>query len=455
MKIIAGITLTVSITMVMAVGRSAAQEEAAAGNGSTSEQSSVLGASVGSDYVAKHFSLLIGAVVLSPFEFTDPDAGGNNAGKKFVLNSGDATARAFLEGGFRYRWAWLDRLPEIEIRRQEALRRAPQDLRRKLEAAQQNLVLAQAELKARKGEQQRFNAAAAAGDGAVGALAVQKRALDDQVAAGENVVAEKQILLARARQEILVGAETKAYQAWDAHQEQGSYFGPRYLWSKKAWFSLLPDDWEARMGFVFDGSSDTTTSTVVGGSDLYAQVAMGWNILRWSLPTISPEETPIRGAIDLEGALSLVTDSKFTDVHERYLIGPSLVFGIPLIWTTPAEDEEDDSTAETGARREHVALPIIEIVTRAGAVNVDTPRFVPNAGREVRVEQGAPAYRGRWGFGLDMEINVPITRSLGYLVARGSLNAGFDPNPWSLQLGYTIPLSTLAQGLTAGAGSTR
>jgi hypothetical protein len=66
----------------------------------------------------------------------------------------------------------------------------------------------------------------------------------------------------------------------------------------------------------------------------------------------------------------------------------------------------------------------------------------------VETQDGVPEFEGKWGFGLDMELNIPVTRDLGYVVARGTLNAGFDPNPWSLQIGYTIPLSTLVRGLT-------
>jgi hypothetical protein len=50
-----------------------------------------------------------------------------------------------------------------------------------------------------------------------------------------------------------------------------------------------------------------------------------------------------------------------------------------------------------------------------------------------------------------VELNVPITERLGYLVARGHMNSGFDPNPWFIQLGYTIPLSSLVSSFTSGS----
>lgn len=40
---------------------------------------------------------------------------------------------------------------------------------------------------------------------------------------------------------------------------------------------------------------------------------------------------------------------------------------------------------------------------------------------------------------------MPLSPTAGYVFLRGALNSGFDPNPWSLSFGYTIPLSTMAK----------
>ena len=60
-----------------------------------------------SDYTAKHFWLLSGAVILNPFTIK---ADSNSSTGLVLDKEASTTAHAFIEGGFRYRWAWLDRV---------------------------------------------------------------------------------------------------------------------------------------------------------------------------------------------------------------------------------------------------------------------------------------------------------------------------------------------------------
>lgn len=129
----------------------------------------------------------------------------------------------------------------------------------------------------------------------------------------------------------------------------------------------------------------------------------------------------------------------------RFIVGPSIVFGIPYE-TRPAESEDSESVAGAGLA-EPTRAPVVELVARLGGVYVDAPTFKNTKTREVKVKNEVPRFTNRWGFGLDMEANIPAVVIPGYVVLRGSLNAGFDPNTWGLQVGYTIPFANLISGI--------
>lgn len=59
-----------------------------------------------SDYSAKHFSLVLGAVVLNPFKLESVDTDMDPTTSEFRVENGNPDANALLEAGFRRRWAW-------------------------------------------------------------------------------------------------------------------------------------------------------------------------------------------------------------------------------------------------------------------------------------------------------------------------------------------------------------
>lgn len=75
--------------------------------------------------------------------------------------------------------------------------------------------------------------------------------------------------------------------------------------------------------------------------------------------------------------------------------------------------------------------------------------MTPSTSKLVKSRHGQPDFRGEWGLGLDFELNAPVPNNLGDVIARGMLSAELDPDPWALQLGYTIPIANLLKGLGA------
>lgn len=225
---------------------------------------------------------------------------------------------------------------------------------------------------------------------------------------------------------------------------------------------FLPADFQARVGYVFNGGSPAGLASVASSSNVYGDLIGGLNLIRATLPTNSPEETPMRASINLEGLVSLTTDTDSVDVHGRYLVGPALAVGVPLMWIRPNQDRDDDdqedakpnpeATATTSKAPTPVPTPelagIVEVVARIGAVNVDVPSFKSTTGRQVELTNDQPDFSGEWGLGLDLELNIPIAERWGYITARATINEFITPSPWGLQFGYTIPLSTVTGFVT-------
>jgi hypothetical protein len=73
---------------------------------------------------------------------------------------------------------------------------------------------------------------------------------------------------------------------------------------------------------------------------------------------------------------------------------------------------------------------------------VEIPQVLNSSTNEVEVRNQVPEFSGEWGFGLDAEFHIPVLEA-GYLTLRGSMNTGFDPNPWTATVGYTLPIGDL------------
>jgi hypothetical protein len=422
----------------------------------------MFGKSTQSDYVAKNFSLLFGFVVANPFDFEKimppKSASGSGdaseaqtampAGERYTLKSGSPEASAFVEAGVRYRWAWLDRKGIGSVDAGSAIAAANLDdqaRRLEQEVGQAQLRLNSVDL-AQKAAQVKLQATS--GDPAT-LRDIQQLTHHKAEAQAALVLAESKV--AALQQKALAAARATARQQWLAAQDGTLIDAICLRWEQSQDGKWVPrcdlrncfrsGDASVRMGYVFDGGSASGISSIVSNSNFYGDLVGGINVVRFALPTSLPEEPPIRGTFNLEAALNMATDSSINDVHTRYLFGLGYVMGVPLFSpptaTAASETDPSKSAPETTA-------PIVEMVARFGAVNVEAPRFIDDVTREVKVENEAPHFQGRWGFGMDLELNVPIAERAGYIMARGSLNAGFDPNPWGFQIGYTIPLSTLA-----------
>jgi hypothetical protein len=192
--------------------------------------------------------------------------------------------------------------------------------------------------------------------------------------------------------------------------------------------SFAPDDFEIRLGYAFGEDEKQTPVSIAGKSEVYTEAYLGWNLIRFG-DGGEAERPPIRGSFNFEVGTGWSTDKEVDDIHARVFVGPALVLGVPVKY------KEKD-------------YPIVEVVARLGAVRAEIPSLVSKSSRELEIEHERPRFHGSWGVGMDIDFNVPVPNDLGYLMLRGRLNSNFDPNPWTVTLGYTVPLSKLFDGFT-------
>jgi len=221
----------------------------------------------------------------------------------------------------------------------------------------------------------------------------------------------------------------RASVAWGARPTGMVMQGP-VSWNR-AWHDwLLPEDWDVSLGYAFVSRPSGQVFSDISGSNVLAGISAAYNVARWTHASKNDDAVPIRGAISLEGSMRWVSDNSANDVHQRILAGMSLSFGVPIDYAG--------------------TVNVVELVARIGALNDEVPVLVrpgdPND-NEVIQSNGVVRFEDDWGWGFDVEFNVPVSRPLGYIFLRGGLAGDIDPNPWFIAVGYTIPLGTLAGGI--------
>jgi hypothetical protein len=332
-----------------------------------------------SDYNAKHFSLVAGAVVLNPFKLKSVDTDANPATTEVELETGKTDANFLFEAGFRRRWAW------------ENWQSAPvRQLREELDALRTQID------------------------------AERKKTSPDAVKIGEwtrdAVEREQQIRAIRLLYDDDTAGRPRVSGAGWGESEQT---GLAKLGLDALSVVVLPDNYTMRLGYALGSSQPSGAAAVAGAGDFYVEAGLGWD---WVHALYPAGIEPLRISAGPEFFASFSNDSKLDDFHQRFLIGGALTAGVPL-----GEGEER----------------LAEIVVRVGYVGVEVPEFLDDSNRLVKVEHQVADFHQEEGLGVDMEMNIPITKELGYLFLRATTNHGFDPNPWTTTVGYTLPIGNL------------
>ncbi len=349
-----------------------------------------LGVSKDFEFSQKHFSMMLGAVVLNPYNLEEEEEGSG----EYFLQNGETDANVILELGFRYRWAWLDRVPAINVA----------EIDREVVALEQEISREKTKAQDLQDED-------------------RIKRLQAQI---------KSLVELRDRVRPFMGQQALT----TLHRHNSfQYFSVPSIWQAEGAGILIPDDWTIRLGYAFGSETPSGAAALVGSSDLYADMVVGWNLVRFNLGVAKSTETPTRGSINFEIYGAANSDRDLADIHGRGLAGLSFVFGIPYR-ATQADPMSPDQ--------------VVELVVRLGGVLVETPQYLDRDSNQVETQHQLPHFGKEYGAGADVEFNIPIPNDLGYISARGTFNVGFDPNPWTIMFGYSIPFGAIWDGLRGG-----
>lgn len=190
----------------------------------------------------------------------------------------------------------------------------------------------------------------------------------------------------------------------------------------------LPDDFDVRLGYTFP-TDDTSGSTVVGSGDLSGDLVVGNNLYRGVLTG----DSSISFNFPQIG-IGLVSGREVLDIHTRGFVGMGLTVGTPV------------ATNAFGSQNRRVLL-----LWRGGWSTFEVPNLEGDS-NEVAESHGEPEFKRVWdGIANEFEFRVPVGPS-GYITATGGFYNNANPNPWTFQIGYSVPLERVGNAIGGFVG---
>jgi hypothetical protein len=180
-------------------------------------------------------------------------------------------------------------------------------------------------------------------------------------------------------------------------------------------------DVQFRLGYFYSKDSELSANTLVGSSDLSAELDV-------SFPLVAHDSVTGAFSVGPDFSYAATTDRSAMDVHHRWFAG----LGYTASFESPYTDDHH--------RR-------ILLHTRLGYAHVESVRFLNEQTREIYTyHEGTPRYFGEKALGFETEIFYPV-RAHSFLTLGARIYGGTNPNPWNVYLGITTPLSSLLDGI--------
>lgn len=186
---------------------------------------------------------------------------------------------------------------------------------------------------------------------------------------------------------------------------------------------LAQVDIQARLGYNFANDSELTANTLVGSSDINAELDV-------AVPFVAGDFVTGAFTVGPEISYGATTAKNAMDVHHRWFAG--------IGYSTAFE-----SLYEADGRRR------ILLHARMGYASVENVRFLNADTREIlTINDGTPRYFRERALAFEAEIFFPV-RSHSFLTLGARIYGvpSTGPNPWNIYLGITTPLSELVDGL--------
>ena len=194
---------------------------------------------------------------------------------------------------------------------------------------------------------------------------------------------------------------------------------------------LIPRDYEVRVGLVGAvGQDDAASPTVAGSGDTYVETSLGWRLLTagCSADTNLLKTGNLHATLNFEALGGIVTERNFQDVHDYQAIGLATVWGI-----TNNQDQPKRRT---------------ELIAGAYWGKLEVPQLVAES--EVPDDlKGQKVVLGRNGdvdfanadaMMVRVDMHVPAGKD-GFFIVSGRYWTGLsDFEPWTLSVGYSLPL---------------
>jgi hypothetical protein len=182
-------------------------------------------------------------------------------------------------------------------------------------------------------------------------------------------------------------------------------------------------DFTTRLGFNFGADKQASAAAIAGSGDINAEVSLDRHLIRgWTQ----------RGnySVGLGGSAAATTDRSALRVHPYYLVGPSFTVAI----------------ADPLSPGDHPRKALIRM--RAGPAWIDSVEYADRQRGTIRtVRPDLPYYAARPSKALEAELYYPFNEQ-SLLTIGTRIFDGVDPSPWSLYLGVTMPIATLADSIT-------
>lgn len=195
---------------------------------------------------------------------------------------------------------------------------------------------------------------------------------------------------------------------------------------------LVPKDYEVRMGLASAlGGSTADSTTVAGTGDAYIEGSLGWRLLYAGFGTneCHDAQRPLRTTFNLEALGGATTDRDFQDVHVYRAVGVATVWGID-----PPEGTRNKSRTEMIAG---VYWGQLEVPQLAG--DADIPESLKGQ-KVVKGRNGDVDFSNEHAMMIRADMHLPMGDS-GYFIVSGRYWNGLaDIEPWSLSVGYSMPI---------------
>lgn len=190
------------------------------------------------------------------------------------------------------------------------------------------------------------------------------------------------------------------------------------------WRMLGMTDVQVRLGYNFAKGGEVSANTLVGSSDIGAELDLGVPFyardFKYGAFTVGPEFS-----------YSATTERTDMDVHHREFAG----IGYTTSFVSPYSSEGD--------RR-------ILVHMRLGGAYVENVRYLDDTTQEiVTTHGGTPRYFSENAFAFETEMLFPV-RTSSFLTVGARLYGvpKTGPNPWTVYVGMTVPISSVVDGVT-------